>query len=129
MADPGGNGNLIMSEKDKKWGSFRNIPQTGAKRIEKETWLPGELYRNRRLEFPWPKMTLKQNMQVPISGTIWAFIQPIVTICVYWLYLVLALRGGADRGVPLCSLAGSRTGALVLFSGRADRRDQFSSGI
>ena len=33
-------------------------------------------------------------------GTVWAFIQPVVTICVYWFVFGLALRGGADRGVP-----------------------------
>ena len=33
-------------------------------------------------------------------GTIWAFIQPIVTICVYWFVFGLALRNGSDKGVP-----------------------------
>ena len=39
-------------------------------------------------------------MQVLISESIWAFIQPIVTICVYWFVFGLALRNGSDKGVP-----------------------------
>ena len=33
-------------------------------------------------------------------GTVWAFVQPIVTICVYWFVFGLALRNGSDKGVP-----------------------------
>ena len=48
----------------------------------------------------WQKMILKQSMRAPISGTVWAFVQPIVTICVYWFVFGLALRSGSDKGVP-----------------------------
>lgn len=91
---------LILSDKDKNGEAFRNIPQTGAKRIEKETWLPGELYRNRRLVLSLAKNDFKTKYAGSYFGTVWAFIQPVVTICVYWFVFGLALRGGADRGVP-----------------------------
>ena len=58
---------LILSDKDKKMGKlsgiFRKQEQKG---LKKETWLPGELYRNRRLVLSLAKMILKQNMQVLI---------------------------------------------------------------
>lgn len=78
-------------------GIFRKQEQKG---LKKETWLPGELYRNRRLVFSLAKNDFKTKYAGSYFGTIWAFIQPIVTICVYWFVFGLALRGGADRGVP-----------------------------
>ena len=89
-------------------GIFRKQEQKG---LKKETWLPGELYRNRRLVLSLAKNDFKTKYAGSYFGTVWAFIQPVVTICVYWFVFGLALRGGADRGVPFV------------------RRDQFSSGI
>ena len=68
--------------------------------MKKETWLPGELYRNRRLVLSLAKNDFKTKYAGSYFGTVWAFIQPVVTICVYWFVFGLALRGGADRGVP-----------------------------
>lgn len=68
--------------------------------MKEKTWLPGEVYRNRRLVFSLAKNDFKTKYAGSYFGTIWAFIQPIVTICVYWFVFGLALRGGADRGVP-----------------------------
>lgn len=59
-----------------------------------------ELYRNRRLVFSLAKNDFKTKYAGSYFGTVWAFIQPIVTICVYWFVFGLALRNGADRGVP-----------------------------
>ena len=78
-------------------GIFRKQEQKG---LKKETWLPGELYRNRRLVFSLAKNDFKTKYAGSYFGTVWAFIQPIVTICVYWFVFGLALRNGADRGVP-----------------------------
>lgn len=68
--------------------------------MKKETWLPAELYRNRRLVLSLAKNDFKTKYAGSYFGTIWAFVQPIVTICVYWFVFGLALRSGADRGVP-----------------------------
>ena len=68
--------------------------------MKKETWLPAEVWRNRRLILSLAENDFKTKYAGSYFGTIWAFIQPIVTICVYWFVFGLALRGGADRGVP-----------------------------
>lgn len=68
--------------------------------MKKEASLPEELYRNRRLVLSLAKNDFKTKYAGSYFGTVWAFIQPIVTICVYWFVFGLALRNGADRGVP-----------------------------
>lgn len=68
--------------------------------MKKDAPLPAELYRNRRLVFSLAKNDFKTKYAGSYFGTVWAFIQPIVTICVYWFVFGLALRNGADRGVP-----------------------------
>ena len=68
--------------------------------MNKNTWLPGEIYRNRRLVFSLAKNDFKTKYAGSYFGTVWAFIQPIVTICVYWFVFGLALRNGSDKGVP-----------------------------
>ena len=68
--------------------------------MKKDAPLPVELYRNRRLVFSLAKNDFKTKYAGSYFGTVWAFIQPIVTICVYWFVFGLALRNGADRGVP-----------------------------
>lgn len=68
--------------------------------MKKQTWLPAEVYQNRRLVLSLAKNDFKTRYAGSYLGTIWAFIQPIVTICVYWFVFGLALRGGAEREVP-----------------------------
>ena len=68
--------------------------------MKKETWLPGEIYKNRKLVFSLAKNDFKTKYAGSYFGTVWAFIQPIVTICVYWFVFGLALRNGSDKGVP-----------------------------
>ena len=68
--------------------------------MNKNVWLPKEIYQNRKLVFSLAKNDFKTKYAGSYFGTIWAFIQPIVTICVYWFVCGLALRNGADRGVP-----------------------------
>ena len=62
--------------------------------------LPAELYQNRKLVLSLAKNDFKTKYAGSYFGTIWAFIQPIVTICVYWFVFGLALRNGSDKGVP-----------------------------
>lgn len=68
--------------------------------MKKQVWLPVEVFQNRKLVLSLAKNDFKTRYAGSYLGTIWAFIQPIVTICVYWFVFGLALRGGADRGVP-----------------------------
>ena len=68
--------------------------------MKKDASLPAELYRNRRLVFSLAKNDFKTKYAGSYFGTVWAFVQPVVTICVYWFVFGLALRNGADRGVP-----------------------------
>lgn len=69
--------------------------------MEKQEWLPKEVYQNRKLVLSLAKNDFKTKYAGSYLGTIWAFIQPIVTVCVYWFVFGLALRGAnANRGVP-----------------------------
>ena len=70
------------------------------KGLKKEAPRPGELNRSRRLVFSLAKNDFKTKYAGSYFGTVWAFVQPVVTICVYWFVFGLALRNGADRGVP-----------------------------
>lgn len=64
--------------------------------------LPANLYRNRRLVKKLAKNDFKIRYAGSYFGTIWAFIQPVVTILVYYFVFGLAMRGGseAEGGVP-----------------------------
>ena len=64
--------------------------------MKKETWLPGEIYKNRKLVFSLAKNDFKTKYAGSYFGTVWAFVQPIVTICVYWFVFGLALRNGSE---------------------------------
>ncbi len=69
--------------------------------MDKQEWLPKEVYQNRKLVLSLAKNDFKTKYAGSYLGTIWAFIQPIVTVCVYWFVFGLALRGAnANRGVP-----------------------------
>lgn len=68
--------------------------------MSKETRLASELYHNRKIVFSLAKNDFKTKYAGSYFGTAWAFIQPIVTVCVYWFVFGLALRSGSDKGVP-----------------------------
>lgn len=61
--------------------------------------LPLELYHNRKLIFQLAKNDFKTKYAGSYLGIIWAFIQPIVTVLVYW-FVFTKLRSGAVRNVP-----------------------------
>ncbi|MCD8337920.1 MAG: ABC transporter permease [Lachnospiraceae bacterium] len=64
--------------------------------------LPKDLYKNRRLLIKMAKNDLRNRFAGSYFGTIWAFIQPIVTILVYYFVFGVAMRGGssAEGGTP-----------------------------
>ncbi len=50
-------------------------------------------------------------------GIVWALVQPIVTVLVYWFVFQVGLRQTADfNGCPFCVVDAGRPGSLVLFS-------------
>lgn len=57
--------------------------------------LPIELYHNRRLVFSLAKNDFKTRYAGSYLGIIWAFIQPIVTVLVYWFVFEKGLKAGA----------------------------------
>lgn len=61
--------------------------------------LPGELYQNRKLILSLAKNDFKTKYAGSYLGIIWAFIQPVVTVLVYW-FVFSNLRQGAVRDVP-----------------------------
>lgn len=56
--------------------------------------LPVELYRNRQLIIKLSKNDFKTRYAGSYLGIIWAFIQPIVTILVYWFVFEKGLKAG-----------------------------------
>ena len=66
--------------------------------------LPLELYRNRTLIFKLSKNDFKTKYAGSYLGMIWAFIQPIVTIMVYWFVFEKGLKAGgvlSKEGIEL----------------------------
>ena len=81
--------------------------------------LPTDIYKNRRLIFKLAKNDFKTRYAGSYLGIVWAFIQPVITILVYWFVFSVGFR----------SVSGSRYCAMVLFSGCPDRRNQLYAGI
>ncbi len=61
--------------------------------------LPGELYQNRRLIWSLAKNDFKTKYAGSYLGIIWAFVQPVVTVLVYWFVFGL-VRQGSPKAVP-----------------------------
>lgn len=68
--------------------------------MKKQELLVKEICQNRRLIASLARNDFKKKYAGSYLGTVWAFIQPVVTICVYWFVFGLALRDGAERSVP-----------------------------
>lgn len=62
--------------------------------------LPVELYRNRRLILKLAKNDFKTRFAGSYLGIVWAFIQPIVTVVVYWFVFQVGLRSGNVGDFP-----------------------------
>lgn len=67
---------------------------------EKLTVLPVELYKNRRLIWKLSKNDFKTRFAGSYLGIIWAFIQPVVTILVYWFVFGVGFRSGQEMAYP-----------------------------
>ncbi len=63
--------------------------------------LPLDIYKNRRLVLKLAKNDFKTRYAGSYLGIIWAFIQPVITIMVYWFVFSVGFRSGTgDLGVP-----------------------------
>lgn len=63
--------------------------------------LPADVYKNRRLVMKLAKNDFKTRYAGSYFGTFWAFVQPIVTILVYWFVFSVGFKASTDGlGVP-----------------------------
>ncbi len=76
---------------------------------DKITVLPSELYQNRRLIWKLSKNDFKTRFAGSYLGIVWAFIQPVVTILVYWVVFEKGLNAKAEM------LADGTTAPYVLW--------------
>lgn len=61
--------------------------------------IPAELYQNRKLIWTLAKNDFKTKYAGSYLGIIWAFVQPVVTVLVYW-FVFGVVRQGAPKAVP-----------------------------
>lgn len=67
---------------------------------EKVFSLPKELYQNRRLIGKLAKNDFKTRYAGSYLGIFWAFVQPVVTVLVYWFVFQVGFRSGSTQDVP-----------------------------
>lgn len=67
---------------------------------EKVLALPVELIQNRKLIFSLAKNDFKTKYAGSYLGIVWAFIQPIVTVLVYWFVFQVGLKSPGASGFP-----------------------------
>ena len=56
--------------------------------------LPMDIYKNRRLVAKLAKNDFKTRYAGSYLGIVWAFIQPVITILVYWFVFSVGFRSG-----------------------------------
>ncbi len=62
--------------------------------------LPAEVYQNRKMIFKLAKNDFKTKFAGSYLGIVWAFIQPVVTVMVYWFVFEVGFRAG-DNSLPV----------------------------
>ncbi len=67
---------------------------------EKRMSLPAQILKNRRMIWKLAKNDFKTKFAGSYLGTIWAFVQPVVTVLVYWFVFEIGFRGGQE-GLPV----------------------------
>lgn len=63
--------------------------------FKKIVMLPVELFQNRKLIFDLAKNDFKTQFAGSYLGIVWAFVQPVVTVLVYWFVFEKGLKAGA----------------------------------
>ena len=61
---------------------------------------PGQIYQNRKLIFELAKNDFKTKYAGSYLGIIWAFVQPVVTVMVYWFVFGFGFRSGDVMDAP-----------------------------
>ena len=69
-------------------------------KIKKALELPTEIFHNRKLVFSLAKNDFKTKYAGSYLGIVWAFVQPIVTIVVYWFVFSVGLKAGNASNYP-----------------------------
>ena len=69
-------------------------------KIKKALELPTEIFHNRKLVFSLAKNDFKTKYAGSYLGIVWAFVQPIVTILVYWFVFSVGLKAGNASNYP-----------------------------
>lgn len=72
----------------------------GLKRYKELVEFPVQIYRSRRLILQLAKNDFKTKYAGSYLGIIWAFIQPVITIFVYWFVFDVGLRSGSVMDAP-----------------------------
>ena len=90
--------------------------------LEKAFEIPKEIWKSRKLVWTLARNDFKSRFAGSYLGIVWALVQPIVTVLVYWFVFQVGLRQTAtyEGRMPFCAVDAGRTGSLVLFSRRAD---------
>lgn len=68
------------------------------KKYEKFTTLPTELYQNRHLIWKLAKNDFKKRYAGSYMGAVWAMIQPVVTVAMYYIVFDKLMGNGINRG-------------------------------
>lgn len=71
-----------------------------AKAIKKIVQLFQNVYRSRRLLFSLSFKDFKRRFAGSYFGMVWGFVQPFLTILVYWIVFQFGFRSGPTRGAP-----------------------------
>ena len=72
----------------------------GIKSINKLVVLPMELYRDRKLIISLSKNDFRTRFAGSYLGIVWAFVQPVVTVLVYWFVFQVGLKAGRTCDYP-----------------------------
>lgn len=66
----------------------------------KKEWFLSELYHNKKLILQLSKNDFKTRFAGSYLGVVWAFVQPIVTVVLYWFVFEKGLRAPSPANVP-----------------------------
>ena len=61
---------------------------------------PNDIWENRKIAMQLAKNDFKTRFAGSYLGVFWAFVQPVVTVFVYWFVFEVGLRSGAQLNVP-----------------------------
>lgn len=62
--------------------------------------LPLSIYKNRKLMFSLAQNDFKSRFAGSNLGTVWAFVQPVITVFVYWFVFEVGFKAGQSTGYP-----------------------------